>query len=154
MTVRRLAAALLAALVVAAAAPARAEAPFAFASTPGMLPKDVVPIEYALHLRPDIGAHTFRGTQTVTLDVRRPTQSIVMNALDLDVDAATLRGPGGRRVALAPPRRDAAAQTITFALPRRSPRAATRSRWPGAARSTARSRAFTSIATSTPAAST
>ena len=117
MTVRRLAAALLAALVVAAAAPARAETPFAFASTPGMLPKDVVPIEYALHLRPDIGAHTFRGTQTVTLDVRRPTQSIVMNALDLDVDAATLRGPGGRRVALAPPRRDAAAQTITFALP-------------------------------------
>ena len=97
--------------------PARAEAPFAFATTPGILPKDVVPVEYALHLHPDIGARSFRGTQTITLDVRRPTRAIVMNALDLDVAAATLRGPRGRRVALAPPQRDAATQTIAFALP-------------------------------------
>ena len=90
MNVRRLAAAAVAALVVATAVPARAEAPFAFETTPGMLPKDVVPVEYALHLRPDIGARTFQGTQTITLDVRRPTQAIVMNALNLDVAAAYL----------------------------------------------------------------
>ena len=117
MSVRRLAAAALAALVVATAAPARAEAPFAFETTPGKLPKDVVPVEYALHLRPDIATRTFQGTQTITLDVRRPTQAIVMNALNLEVAAATLRGPDGEPVALAPPRADAAAQTIAFALP-------------------------------------
>jgi aminopeptidase N len=49
--------------------------------------------------------------------VRRPTQAIVMNALNLDVAAATLRGPRGKRVALAPPAADAATQTIAFALP-------------------------------------
>ena len=117
MSVRRRAAAGVAALVVATAAPARAEAPFAFATTPGILPKDVVPVEYALHLHPDLGTRTFRGTQTITLDVRRPTRAIVMNALNLEVAAATLRGPGGRRIALAPPRPDAATQTIAFALP-------------------------------------
>jgi aminopeptidase N len=40
-----------------------------------------------------------------------------MNALDLVVAAATLRGADGRRVALAPPRHDTATQTIAFALP-------------------------------------
>ncbi|MEP7140654.1 MAG: M1 family metallopeptidase [Caldimonas sp.] len=111
----------LAALVLGLAATAHAaEAPFSFATTPGVLPKDVVPVEYALHLRPDLGARTFRGTQTVTFDVHRPTRSIVMNALDLHVAAATLRGPRGpreRRVVLAPPRSDVATQTIAFALP-------------------------------------
>ena len=117
LSVRRLAAAALAALVAATAAPARAEAPFAFETTPGKLPKDVVPVEYALRLRPDIGTRTFQGSQTITLDVRRPTQAIVMNALNLEVAAATLRRPDGEPVALAPPRADAAAQTIAFALP-------------------------------------
>ena len=117
MNVRRLAAAAVAALVVATAVPARAEAPFAFETTPGKLPKDVVPVEYALHLHPDIGTRTFQGSQTITLDVRQPTQAIVMNALNLEVAAATLRGPDGEPVALAPPRADAAAQTIAFALP-------------------------------------
>jgi len=117
VSVRRLAATLAATLVAASAGPAHAEAPFAFATTPGFLPKDIVPVEYVLHLRPDIGARTFRGTQTITLDVRRPTRSIVMNALELDIAAASLNGPGGKRTALAPPRRDAATQTIAFALP-------------------------------------
>ena len=117
MRARHLAATTLAALVVATALPARAEAPFAFESTPGLLPKDVVPVEYDLHLRPDLGTRTFHGTQTITLDVRRPTRAIVMNALNLDVAAATLRSESGELVALAPPMPDAATQTIAFALP-------------------------------------
>ena len=117
MRARHLAATTLAALVVATALPARAEAPFEFESTPGLLPKDVVPVEYDLHLRPDLGTRTFHGTQTITLDVRRPTRAIVMNALNLDVAAATLRSGTGELVALAPPMPDAATQTIAFALP-------------------------------------
>jgi len=79
---RRLAAELAAALAVAAVAPVRAEAPFAFATTPGVLPKEVVPVEYALHLHPDIATRSFSGMQTVTLDVLQPTRSIVMHALE------------------------------------------------------------------------
>jgi len=69
VNLRRLAAAAVAALVMATAAPARAEAPFDFATTPGILRKDVVPLEYDLHLRPDLGTRTSRGTQTITLEV-------------------------------------------------------------------------------------
>jgi aminopeptidase N len=44
-----------AALILVAPAFA-AQPPFAFATTPGALPKDVVPVEYALHIVPDIAA--------------------------------------------------------------------------------------------------
>jgi len=117
VTLRRIAAALAAALGVATAAPVGAEAPFAFATTPGVLPKDIVPVEYALHLRPDIATRSFRGTQTITLDVLRPTRSIVMHALEIEIATATLIGADGRHIALAPPQSDAATQTIAFALP-------------------------------------
>ena len=116
MTARRLVAALAATLALAVAPALRAEPPFSFATTPGALPKDIVPVEYALHLRPDIGTRSFRGTQTITVDVLRPTAAILMNALDLVVAAATLRGADGRPIALAPPRHDTATQTIAFAL--------------------------------------
>ena len=53
-------------LILAVVAPlAKAEAPFVFANTPGQLPKDVVPIEYALHIVPDIANRTYQGSQTI-----------------------------------------------------------------------------------------
>ena len=60
---------LAAALALAAAAPAAAVAPFDFDTTPGRLPKNVVPTDYRISLTPDADAKTLRGTENVTLVV-------------------------------------------------------------------------------------
>ncbi len=80
---------------------AGAEAPFAFATTPGSLPKDVVPVEYALHIVPDIAARSFRGTGSYRIEVLGETRQIVLQALNLELVSASLRGPGQPRTALA-----------------------------------------------------
>ena len=53
---------LLGAALILVAPAVVAQPPFAFATTPGALPKDVVPVEYALHIVPDLAARSFRGT--------------------------------------------------------------------------------------------
>ncbi len=71
---------------------AHAEAPFNFAATPGKLPKDVVPVQYAAHLTPNLKDNTFLGAETVEIDVLSPTSQIVLNAYQLEIDSATLSG--------------------------------------------------------------
>ena len=97
-----------------AAACARAEAPFAFDTTPGALPKDVVPIAHTVRLVPDLAAHRFEGEQSVLIEVRRSTREIRLHALELEVTSASLAGPGLPRTALAAPRVDAAKQMLVF----------------------------------------
>ena len=46
---------------------ARAEKPFEFNSTPGKLPKSVVPQEYAIRVVPDINHMSCTGSETVKL---------------------------------------------------------------------------------------
>ncbi len=60
-----------------------ADAPFAFATTPGRLPKDVVPQAYTIRIAPHAERLTFDGSETVALAVRRPASTIVFNALNL-----------------------------------------------------------------------
>jgi aminopeptidase N len=60
-----------------------ADAPFAFATTPGRLPKTVLPLEYTLTITPHPATLTLGGTERVTLDVRRATTALVFNALNL-----------------------------------------------------------------------
>lgn len=98
-------------------ATAQAETPFTFGSTPGKLPKDVVPLDYKIHIVPDLSAFTFSGTEEITLDVRSATRKIMLNAHQISIDAATLSGPGERAQTLEP-QLDAGQQTLTFALPR------------------------------------
>ena len=140
-------------LILAAVAPlAKAEAPFVFANTPGQLPKDVVPIEYALHVVPDIASRTFQGTQTIRIEVMRATSKIVMNALNIEIDSATLRGPrpsphrprcAAGRQGSADARLHAAGAACARPLHARA--------WPGAARSTATPKACTLDRYPTPA---
>ena len=51
-----------------------AEALFNFATTPGKLPKDVVPKSYDIQLKPNVEKLTFTGSETVVLDVRKPSK--------------------------------------------------------------------------------
>jgi len=102
-------------LLALSAARAAAEPVFAFASTPGNLPKTVVPIHYALDLVPDLDKLTFKGSETVDIDVQVPTERLVLNAVDLAIDAAVVEGDVGAASAIA---LDAAAQTVTLTFAR------------------------------------
>ncbi|MEY2488696.1 MAG: hypothetical protein QOC70_638 [Verrucomicrobiota bacterium] len=69
-----------------------AEKPFDFASTPGKLPKQAVPDEYAIRIAPDLGKFTFVGSETVKLNVRQPVRRLVLNALELKITNASVDG--------------------------------------------------------------
>ncbi|MBQ5942739.1 MULTISPECIES: M1 family metallopeptidase [unclassified Massilia] len=112
MPVMRKAAAL--ALAVTAAA-AQAEAPYSFAATPGKLPKDVVPTQYAAHLVADVPGNTFRGTQTVDIEVLKTTSVIMLNADNMEIDGASLSGKGLSQLKLTPIL-DRKQQTLRFEL--------------------------------------
>jgi aminopeptidase N len=103
------------ALAVAAIG-AHAEAPYSFDKTPGKLPKDVIPVEYLAHLAPDIAANTFSGTETVEIEVLKPTATIMLNAAALEIDGASLSGKGIEQLKLTPVL-DEKQETLRFALP-------------------------------------
>ncbi|MGB8804002.1 MAG: M1 family metallopeptidase, partial [Chthoniobacterales bacterium] len=69
-----------------------AEQPFDFASTPGKLPKQVRPTDYAIWIKPDIKKLTFAGRETVKLNVEQATSELVLNAADLTLSDAQLDG--------------------------------------------------------------
>jgi aminopeptidase N len=70
----------------------RAEKPFDFNSTPGKLPKTVVPQEYAIRIAPEVAKMIFTGSETVQLDVRAPIHELVLNALEMQITGASIDG--------------------------------------------------------------
>lgn len=84
--------ALVAAGLVLLSLSSRAESPYSFEATPGQLPKAIVPEHYEVHLIPDLDSATFRGRETVTIRVLEVQRQIVLNALDIEVQSATLQG--------------------------------------------------------------
>jgi aminopeptidase N len=72
--------------------PVLAEKPFDFASTPGKLPKQVVPEEYAIRITPDLAKKTFTGAETIKLNVRDPVKQVVLNAAEIKISKAAIDG--------------------------------------------------------------
>ncbi|HEU5246861.1 MAG TPA: M1 family metallopeptidase [Candidatus Udaeobacter sp.] len=68
------------------------EMALSFKDTPGKLPKEVVPTDYSVRIIPDVDKLTFAGTETVKLDVRAGVRQLVLNALELKVEAASVDG--------------------------------------------------------------
>ena len=101
-------------LLLKAVEPAMADLPFGFDTTPGQLPKSIVPRHYTVEIRPDLEKLTTQGRIGVQFEVLKPTSEIVLNALDLEITAAKLEGKAD--LALKPVL-DAAKQTLTFKLP-------------------------------------
>src|ERR1700678_2552405 len=82
-----------------------------------VLPDDVVPVHYEIAVQPDLKNLTFTGSVAIRLEVKVPTDRIVLNAKDLVVDRAALSGvPAAPRVSY-----DDSVQTATFAFPSRLP---------------------------------
>ena len=67
-----------------------AEKPFDFATTPGKLPKQVVPTEYSVRVVPNIDNFTFNGTETIKIEVRAPVRELVLNALEIKIAGASI----------------------------------------------------------------
>ncbi|HEY2681054.1 MAG TPA: M1 family metallopeptidase [Candidatus Udaeobacter sp.] len=68
------------------------EKPFNFNETPGKLPKEVVPTEYAIRIVPNLDNFTFAGSETVKLNVQSPVHQLVLNGLELKIEAASVDG--------------------------------------------------------------
>ena len=91
-----------------------AELPFKFESTPGKLPKDIVPRHYSLYLRPDLEKLVTTGKEEIEIEVLKPTKQIVLNALDIEVSGASIT-IDKKRVSLAA-QANSEAQTVTLTL--------------------------------------
>jgi aminopeptidase N len=61
---------------------------------PYRLPTDVVPSSYRIRMEPDLATGAFEGVVEIDVEVLAATPTIVLNAVDLVFDAATLRGAG------------------------------------------------------------
>src|SRR5881398_2545692 len=68
------------------------EKPFNFNETPGKLPKEVVPTAYAIRIIPNLDNFTFAGSESVKLNVRSPVHQLVLNGLELKIEAASVDG--------------------------------------------------------------
>ena len=91
-----------------------AEKPFQFATIPGKLPKEVLPVEYSVRIVPNIDKFTFTGTETVKLSVRSPVRQLVMNSLELKITDASLDGKVLPKSAV---KTDKKNELLTLALP-------------------------------------
>src|SRR5580704_317177 len=95
--------------------PLFAEDKFVFDSTPGTLPKDIVPLHYSIEVRPDLRAMKTSGSETIALEVRRATNQVVLNAVGTSIERASLKGASGDEKLLQI-QSDAEAQTITIPI--------------------------------------
>jgi aminopeptidase N len=100
------------------------------ASAQARLSDSVVPTRYQLSFHPDLAAATFRGEETVEVDVRSATKSITLHSAEIELERVMVSS-GGRtqraRVTLDPPD-----ETVTFHLARAvSGRVAIRIRYRG-----------------------
>src|SRR5205807_9705612 len=69
-----------------------AEEPYVFTSTPGKLPKQVVPLEYSIRIVPDIGKLTFAGSETVKIKASAPVRELVLNSAELEIARVSIDG--------------------------------------------------------------
>ena len=93
---------------------AAVEKPFNFNETPGKLPKEVVPTQYAIRIVPNIDNFTFAGSETVKLNVRSSVHQLVLNGLELEIEAASV---DGKELPLSAIKTDNGKEQLTLALP-------------------------------------
>src|SRR5438445_5076074 len=91
---------------------------YAFASTPGKLSKQVVPLEYSVRIVPDLAKLTFTGSERIKLKAAAPTRELVLNSAELEIAKASVDG-----IHLSPDaiKLDPNNELLTIALPNELP---------------------------------
>lgn len=69
-----------------------AENPYQFASTPGKLPKQIVPSEYEIRITPDVAKLTFTGSETIKIKTDAPAREITLNSAELEIRTVSVDG--------------------------------------------------------------
>ena len=106
-------AALVLAFALMSAGRTAAEPGYSFDTTPGKLPKTVVPLHYAIELEPNLERLTLAGAEVVDIEVREPTARLVLNAVSMTLTSATIDNETqSASIAL-----DADAETATLTFP-------------------------------------
>ena len=59
------------------------------------LPTNVRPTNYRLSLAPDLDTFTFKGSETIDIQVSEPTSSIVLNSAEIEIQSADVTLPDG-----------------------------------------------------------
>src|SRR5262245_48211714 len=90
------------------------EKPFNFNETPGKLPKDVMPAEYAIRIVPNLDNFTFAGSEIVKLNVPKPVRQLVLNALEVKIEGASV---DGKELPLSAIKTDDETELLTLTLP-------------------------------------
>ena len=78
------------------------------ATTAVVLPTSVRPVKYRIELHPDLERFTFRGSESIVIEVVEQTAVIMLNAVELQVESASLHREGSATTA----------KQITFDEPR------------------------------------
>ena len=53
-----------------------------------------MPLHYALDLKPDLETLKLAGSETIEIEITEPTNRIVLNAVNMSVERATVEGVG------------------------------------------------------------
>ncbi len=85
------------------------------------LPAQVRPLKYHLTLAPDLEHFTFRGEETVEIEVSEATSKVVVNSMELQVQAASGVRGGGTTVVGKQTVYDGKAETVAFECGRELP---------------------------------
>src|SRR5881275_175529 len=72
--------------------PMNGEKPYSFETTPGKLPKHIVPLEYAIRIVPNLEKLTFAGSETVKVKISAPARELVLNSAKLEIAKAAVDG--------------------------------------------------------------
>src|SRR2546427_3251489 len=79
------------------------------------LPQSVIPNHYSITITPDLATETYRGDESIDVDVKEPIRSITMHSIDLDFRDVQVSAAG--RNLRATVTSDSPNEMITFALP-------------------------------------
>ena len=78
-----------------------------------VLPGTARPARYAIKLEPDLQQFTFKGQENIAIEVVEATSEIVLNAIELQVESATLKKDGAS-ISAKDIRLDSSRETVTL----------------------------------------
>ena len=80
------------------------------------LPQHVRPVQYRLTLAPDLAEFTFRGEETIDIEVVQPTTEIVLNAVEIEIQSASVVHSNGATAIAEHIDYNKSAETVRFAF--------------------------------------
>ncbi|KZC12138.1 Puromycin-sensitive aminopeptidase [Dufourea novaeangliae] len=78
------------------------------------LPKDVVPCHYEIVLTPNLETFIFDGKENVHVDVKKSTDTVVLNSIDIDIKSVVFNGNDGNVISTKNIDISASEETATF----------------------------------------